>query len=173
MSSEWWRAWRHSTTWCRTPRSKTGTDAWRERRLTTRAESERQSDVKDKRKTRSNPRPLKAGRRRLNWLFHLNSNILHLFIYVIEVKGRLKKKNTSCTSLYCFQICNFTVSWPSCFELKRNSLTPSGHMYPLQHWKWAVPLIRCFKVFKRHIIDISVFLNECNYNKNILRHIFG
>lgn len=43
--SEWWRACSHLTTWWRTPRSKTGTDAWRGRRSTTRAASE--SGVKE------------------------------------------------------------------------------------------------------------------------------
>lgn len=39
-SSEWWKACRRLTTWWRTPRSKTGTDVWRERRSTTRAPTE-------------------------------------------------------------------------------------------------------------------------------------
>lgn len=52
-SSEWWRACSRLTTWWQTPRSKTGTDAWRGRRSTTRAASESGTKETTEHQTRS------------------------------------------------------------------------------------------------------------------------
>lgn len=65
-SSGWWRAFRPSRTWWRTQRSNTGTDAWKERRSTTKDKTEAEpQEIPVSEKTVSTETRLPASGKRL------------------------------------------------------------------------------------------------------------